>query len=423
MSKSKSLDAFRDAIRRESIENIEDLIDVSSRHRERIANHPLNLDSTDPEAAKQLDEAFARLSLFKDYLSELVRQKTAVLWGRKQGVEKSLREMFAPLPELNLSVDSGKLEDYYSMYGKARAKARARREDYFDRDQLLAEMRWDIEYELYGYLGSFLSALNKLMRTDSIKKLIGAAQSHDDEEMAKDAREALQSKHERLLRHDQIALDQANFEIKRLCKFCWRPVDLDTPRGECCELHSQSKNPGGYKQALRDKMSTPVVLVCLLARGELVKDAIISHCKCDACQAIPTLEQMRDNWSQAVSSGLAQSFIDKLTGNTYRELKHATAYATWAEFFDDLCRAFEVTMPDDVVFLAHALPHAIAEVKRERERFAKKAKLASIAKEIEELAATDGARGAQRRTAARLNVSDATVSKRLKKVRSHAVAA
>lgn len=387
-----------------------------------ITTKAIGVDSANPDALKHVNEAFARLFLLKDYLSKLSNQKAAVLWGGKQGVEKTLRERFAPLPELNMSVAGSRLEDYFSMYCNAQDPVRAIREDFFERDQLLSELRWEAEGLLYGHLKSFLWTLNKSWRAGGIDKIISAWKAHDEMQITDDALKALLSKHEHLLSHDQIALDQANLERKRLCKFCWRPVEPGS-REQCCQHHSQLRNPGGYKRAQRSGMSTPDVLAALFSNGELVKDVIIPCGKCDACQNLPALEQMLDNWSKAVSSGLAQSFIEKLAGNTYRELKHATEYSTWDVFFDDLCRAFEVTMPDDVVFLAHALPHAIAEVKREQERFAKKAKAASIAKEVEELAVTDITWGAQRRTAELLNISDATMSKRLKCAKLRKIAA
>jgi hypothetical protein len=165
-----------------------------------------------------------------------------------------------------------------------------------------------------------------------------------------------------------------DLKVKRLCQFCWRPAG--SGRGEtCCQEHSQLKNPAGYMRAKRHNLQTPEIVRIAFDFGTA---RIISlDMKSFEVWAAHSLRLMRDDWSAAVSNGIARGFIDSIQGAAYKKLKKADEHKNWDCFFSHLCDAFKVgpcDMPDDPDYLALVLPHAIAEVEAQKTREAGKRK-------------------------------------------------
>lgn len=215
-------------------------------------------------------------------------------------------------------------------------------------------------------------------------------------------------------RRDDITLDlRKRYGIRRLCQFCWRPAE--NGRGATtCHRHSPFKNQAEYKWAKRHGMTTPPELKLVFDRGAIrimTKDP-------EYATLLSVIRGMSDDWQAAVQAGVAQEVIEGLDGLTYKPLKPANSYKSWADFHQHLRRAFDVgPLPDDPDYTFAWLPYAMREVKETRAREAtRKAEAESWSRDNVLALARDLAckRGWQSEIARRLSISRQRVSQILR---------
>lgn len=332
------------------------------------------------------------LTKLADQLLKISTTKST-MWISQQGRLGVLNWLLEDYPVKGLSASSSP-EDAADAYREASGPAHCERKKAFEDDLYFLSLSWEAETLLHDHLSSFCSRLAlEINKSKRLKNIRDAIEGDD--------------KASSLLRNDRIGSFQRVKQVKRLCRFCWRPVRSD--HGErCCDRHSQIADSGGYKFADRRGMRTPAHLEMIFEFGMHSSLKIVP-----GCMDYPRLESlvaMRKDWSGAVSKGIAQAFEDDLAGKTHRALKSAAEYAAWGDFFDDICSAFEVSMPDDVDYLAIVIPYAIEEVEQEKARTeTRKNQVIELAKQLSKTG-----RGWQTKIAVELDVSRQYVSATLK---------
>ncbi|MDD2948188.1 MAG: hypothetical protein PHV80_05050, partial [Rugosibacter sp.] len=378
--------AIRNAVRRvaleaeESLEFFKRMCVFLSERQVKIAGATL---------VKQKSLSLAKLA---DQLLKISNTKS-VMWISQQDRPGVLNWLLEEYPVKGLNASSTP-EEAADAYREASGPAHREQMKALADDLHFLSLSWETKVRLHGHLSSFCSDLAIEIRKIKRSKNVRHATEVDGEDSI-------------LLRDDKIELYQKNTKVKRLCQFCWRPAC--TGHGEhCCSRHSQIENPGGYKFAVRNRLRTPELLEAIFEFGMVSCFKITP--RCEGYLELEVLRSMQKDWRGAINKGIAQAFVDKLAGNTYHELKPAAEYAMWGGFFDDLCSAFEISMPDDVDYLAIVLPCAIDEVETEKARkAARKKKVINLAEQLSKTG-----RGWQTRIAMELDISRQRVGAILK---------